>query len=230
MRKRFWLAGAVAVVMLATAVAPAIASTLDSWLIPSQRLGYYGEDCSLTSSIEATVLPGDQVEYQQYSSTKGWEKFGENQSVEETGVLDPAWVRFDESFAYPAKLRAIYRAKASGLATDSISPSVTLNRLKYPASKASISVNRYVNADKSAQVSVRVMPNPGPGKVTVKMYRKAGQRWVYVKTRTVSLNEIGMGSYTITPSYEATYKLVARFAGNTFSVPSATRTAFTTAR
>jgi hypothetical protein len=228
--RRLWLVVAGAVLALGLSAAPALAELVRAWLIPSQTVGYYGQDCSMAPVLNVPVVPGDRVEFQVYNRSAGeWEKY-EDQVCEEADVIDPMYIQFNEELSFPLSLRAVYRAKASDFSTGAVSPTVKLSVLKHLSSKTVVSAPKQVRTGKRFTTSVSVVRNPGPGTVSIKIHKLKDGKWAYVTSRTATLDDAGEGAFRFTPGSKTKYRITAKFAGNRFSVASPSSVAYFTAR
>lgn len=226
MVRKAWAIAALATAAALAVAAPALATVTRMWLIPSQTLGYYGQDLSLTPSIDATPKAGDKVEFQFLNAAGGWEKLEDQvaEVSEETSeaVIDPLFLFFNDEMRYPLKVRAVYRPKASSFATAAVSDEVTIGRLRHPCTQTFLTVPRTVKAGRSFTAGVRVYPNPGVGRVTMVVQERIAGSTAFrtIWTKTVQTGETGAAAVRITPKAKKTYRVRAVFAGNAWGAGS----------
>lgn len=221
MTRRFLTACGIAVAIIVALAVPAFASGMVTQLNAYVDSGYYGQDCVLhaTSESSVTPTPGDKVELQVYTKGVGWEKFGEEQLVEETGTVDPFYIQINESLPSPAKFRAIYYDKQGSLVeTGTPSDYISLYARKFACNRTIVGVPTYGNVGKSFTAIIRMAQNPGPGKVGVRVYHKRNGSWVLVKSTVVSSDDMGTASFKYRPAAKGAYRVRAVFGGNRFSV------------
>lgn len=226
MVRKAWVIAALATAAVLAVAAPALATVTRMWLIPSQTLGFYGQDLSLTPSIDATPAAGDKVEFQVLNAAGEWEKLEDQvaEVSEETSeaVIDPLFLFFNDELTFPLTVRAVYRPKASSFATAAVSGEVTIDRLRHPATQTFVTVPRTIKAGTAFRAGVRVFPNSGVATATVVVQERVAGTSSFrtIWTKTVRTGETGGASVRITPKAKKTYRIRAIFAGNAWGAGS----------
>lgn len=208
-RKLALVAAAVAVACAAIAV-PAYAS----WVFTGATVqGYYGTEVDLTPQVTTQTVPGDSYVVQLL--TKGvWETYGEGLAVEETDTVGVQTVTVDQNLTYPAHFRLVFKPKSSGGATESISPTTTIEALHFDAVHVSLAGTSAMKAGRTASISARVLPLCGPGKAqyVVKNVRTGRT----VKSGTANVSDLGTASLKLKLNSRGTYRVQMRWVGNRF--------------
>ena len=221
MRKSGWVAALAAGLMAVAVAVPAFAAVLTARLDATPTKGYYGQESVLTPSVDTTMVPGDKFEFQISHDGVNWGKYEDaDQSIEDTGQVSPLYVVFDNSVRFPARFRAVFKTKASGNATQSISPVRTLYALKYLSTKTILLGSASGKAHTALNLTARVYPMSGEGRVTIHVYRRIGGTWKWLRKFNLTTDETGGATFSYTPAAAGAYRFRAQFAGNQFSVPS----------
>jgi hypothetical protein len=212
-RKLALVAAAVAVACAAVAV-PAYAS----WVFTGANVqGYYGTAVDLTPQVTTQTVPGDKYDVQMLN--KGvWETYGEGLAVEETDTVGVQTVPIDENLAYPAYFRIVFKPKSSGGTTESISPTTTIEALRFEEVRVSLVGTSSMKAGRTASIGARVVPLCGPGKAqyVVKNVRTGRT----VKSGTANVSDLGATLLKLKLNSRGTYRVQMRWMGNRFGVTS----------
>lgn len=237
MRVKARVTVAIAVVaLLATAVAAWANGGTIVTLFGGPSAGYYGQDCMLLPQVNVLTkvapepgLKADLFEFQLKNSAGSWDKYDE-QLVEEDGSVDPLMLVFDDSVKYPADFRVLFYRQskdASGTASyvlQGTSDPITVERLKHRVSKVSVVAPKSVKPNASFVTSYAVKPLSGSGKVKVTVERKSGKKYVKVSSKTITVDEMSEADLKLKLKKVGTYRVKAKFAGNSWAVSSPTAT------
>jgi hypothetical protein len=226
-KTRAALLAAAALTLVVAVAAVASAATRVGFTVSPGR-AHYGEEVTMTPSIDATAYPGDKFEIQVFTEMGAWEKWGEGLAVEETitpdvsglAFAEPLTVLLDQSLEYPAILRAVYLPKSSSVATAASDPAV-LRLTRNGATKLTAAAPKTAQKGKAFTISAQVLPLSGPGavKVTVKRIGSSSRQ-----NRVVQTDDEGYAEGTLTLKTAGRYTITFKFAGNIFGGPSNTVT------
>ncbi len=213
-RKLALAAAAVAVACAAVAV-PAYAS----WVFTGANVqGYYGTEVDLTPQVTTQTVPGDKYDVQ-ILNRGVWETYGEGLAVEETDTVVPQSITIDQGLAYPAYLRTVFKPKSTGNATESISPTTTIDLLRYEVTRVALGGTSSMRAGRTASYGARVVPLCGPGRLRYEV--RNARTGAVVKSGTVSASDLGVASLKVKVSKRGTYRVNMRWLGNSFGATSA---------
>ncbi len=221
-----WVAAIACACVLAVTATAFAAGTLRVQVTP--KSGVYGTEIVVQPSIEGTVVVGDKVELYALDNEDIWQKYGEGQLVEaneETGsapVIEPLYLHIDDSMSYPAVLRATYVPKTG---TAYHSEPFRIRLVKNTKTAVKITAPASVRAGREFISLFEVLPNSGIGKVRVTIKKVAGAG-TFRKTMTLTTDEEGGIEQALKFATAGSYRVSAKFLGNTFGVasPTASRT------
>jgi hypothetical protein len=155
-----------------------------------------------------------------------WETYGEGLAVEETDTVGVQTVTIDENLSYPAQFRIVFKpvvidpvtGKASNPATESISPTTTLDALRFESVRVALVGTSSMKAGSIAKIGARALPLCGPGRAqyVVKNLRTGKT----VKSGTVVVSDLGASLLRLKLNSRGVYRVQMRWVGNRFGATS----------
>jgi hypothetical protein len=219
---------AIAAVLAVTIAAYAGAGTLQGTLTVSPSGGgHYGDELTISPSMNTTGYPGDTVDLQYLAADNTWQKYGESLSLEETTDPNPATglttigplaFVLDGSLDYPAVVRAVFVPKASAEGTCASDP-IWIRMYKNPRTHVLVSGPNTVKSRVAAVYSGAVTPVSGVGKVRVTVKRLSNGS---TKTYLVETDESGIATFSFKQIAKGRYRIYEKFIGNRFGGSSDT--------
>lgn len=220
---------AFAAILAVAVTAYAAAGTLRGTLTVSPSGGHYGDELTITPSMNTTAYPGDMVDIEYLAADNTWQKHGESLSIEDTASPDPvsgettigplAFI-LDESLQYPAVVRAYFVPKASAEGTAVSDPKWV--RL-YRNARTKVNINSYKTAlrGKNYVIESTVQPVSGIGTVSVKVTRLSSGS---TKNFKITTDESGIAQFNFKQSAKGRYSITQKFLGNTYGAASGSST------
>ena len=218
------VAAVLAVAVAAYAGAGALQGTL---AISPTSSGHYGDEFTITPSMNTTAFPGDTVDIQYLAADNTWVKYGESLSIEDTTDPDPvsgittitplAFV-LDESLSYPAVVRAYFVPHNSAEGTTASNP-VWIRMKKNTHTAVKITGDFHIMHATTNEYLGTVAPVSGIGSIKVTVKRLATGA---TKSYIIATDESGIGTFNFKPAKAGRYRISEKFLGNQFGVASAT--------
>lgn len=220
---------AVAAVFAVAVAAYAGAGTLQGTLSVSPSGGHYGDEITISPSMNTTAYPGDAVDIQYLAADNTWQKYGEGLSVEDTTspslesgltTIGPLSFIVDESLSYPAVLRAYFTPKDSAEGTAASSP-VWLKLYKNTRTVVKIAAPASATHGRRYVFTGSVLPISGVGTISATV-KRVSSTYTYRYRRAT--DDSGIATFNFTPKIAGRYVITEKFLGNRFGVPSAVAT------
>jgi hypothetical protein len=219
---------AIAAVLAVAIAAYAGAGTLRGTLTASPSgSGHYGDELTISPSMNTTGYPGDTVDLQYLAADNTWQKYGESLSLEETTdpnpvtgltTIGPLQFVLDGSLDYPAVVRAVFVPKASAEGTCASDP-IWIRAYKNARTSTFVSGPSVVKANVNAEYLGTVAPVSGAGKMRVTVQRlPSGAKQTY----TVETDESGIAAFNFKHGLKGRYRIWMKFLGNQFGAASST--------